>query len=65
VLAVPVCAPETAQRLRAIADQVVCLAAPAEFYAVGMWYEQFEATSDEEVLGLLARTRAGTSTGSS
>jgi putative phosphoribosyl transferase len=61
VLAVPVCAPDAAQRLRMIADQVVCLAAPAEFYAVGLWYEDFAPTSDREVLDLLGRAPVASS----
>jgi putative phosphoribosyl transferase len=59
VLAAPVCAPETAERLAAIADRLVCLAAPAEFQAVGVWYEDFSQTSDAEVIDLLRRYRRG------
>jgi len=57
VLAVPVCAPETAQRMRdlALADDVVCVTAPIDFYAVGQWYDRFEQTTDAEVLDLLRR----------
>jgi putative phosphoribosyl transferase len=65
VLAVPVCAPDTARRLAAIAAKVVCLAAPAEFYAVGLWYEDFSQTSDAEVLDLLHRAHATASRDSS
>lgn len=54
VLAVPVCAPQSAQALRQEADDVVCVLAPADFAAVGAWYERFDQTSDEEVLALLA-----------
>ena len=59
ILAVPVCAPDTAQRLVAegCADDVVSLQAPAHFYAVGAWYERFDQTSDDEVLALLADAR--------
>lgn len=56
VLAVPVCAPDTARRLADLADAVVCLAAPQGFRAVGEWYEQFEQTTDQEVLAALGRT---------
>ena len=55
VLAAPVCARETAARLGSLADDVVCIAAPAEFRAVGMWYRDFRQTSDDEVLELLDR----------
>lgn len=53
VLAAPACALDTAERLRALADDVVCLVTPADFVAVGRWYDNFEQTSDEEVLRLL------------
>lgn len=58
VLAVPVCAPDTAHRLAEMAEEVVCLAAPSEFYAVGLWYEDFSPTTDAEVLDLLQRAHA-------
>jgi putative phosphoribosyl transferase len=59
LLAVPVCAGDSAQRLSGIADSVVCLAAPEGFRAVGLWYERFEQTTDQEVLALLRERRAG------
>ncbi len=58
VLAVPVCARSSADRLRALADVVVFLQTPAEFWAVGQWYENFGQTTDDEVLDLLARASA-------
>ena len=58
VLAVPVCAPDTARRLGGIADAVMCVARPADFLAVGRWYRQFEQTTDAAVVELLARARA-------
>lgn len=54
VVAVPVGAGETCARLRSIADEVVCLQTPDRFQAVGLWYEHFTQTSDEEVRDLLA-----------
>ncbi|MGH9075114.1 MAG: phosphoribosyltransferase [Acidimicrobiales bacterium] len=59
VLAVPVCAPEAAARLAGVADDVVCVQAPAEFFAVGLWYENFSQTTDEEVIEALHRDRPG------
>jgi len=53
LLAVPACAPDTAHRLRGIADDVVCVIASAEFSAVGYWYTNFDQTSDDDVLNLL------------
>jgi putative phosphoribosyl transferase len=58
LLAVPVCARDTASRLDRISDDVVCLSSPADFLAVGFWYEDFSQTSDEEVLALLDQARA-------
>jgi predicted phosphoribosyltransferase len=37
------------------ADEVVVLAAPADFRAVGEWYEGFGQTTDEEVLAVMER----------
>ncbi|MEQ1868945.1 MAG: erythromycin esterase family protein [Vicinamibacterales bacterium] len=54
VVAVPVGAPDTCERLRHIADEVVCVLAPEPFRAVGLWYDEFTQTSDEEVTRLLA-----------
>jgi len=56
VVAVPVAPRETVRRLEAETDRVVSLVVPADFVAVGMWYRDFEQTSDEEVARLL---RAG------
>lgn len=58
VVAVPVASPEARDRIAAVADEVVCLAAPMYFSAVGQWYRDFAQTSDEEVRDLLARAHA-------
>jgi predicted phosphoribosyltransferase len=55
VLGVPICAGETAEPLRAVADEVVCAEVPEKFGSVGHWYEDFSPTTDDEVLDLLAR----------
>jgi putative phosphoribosyl transferase len=57
IVAVPVAAPETCEALRREADQVVCLATPDPFLAVGAWYDDFSQTSDEEVTALLEEAR--------
>jgi putative phosphoribosyl transferase len=54
VVAVPVAPPETVQRLQQEADEVICLATPDPFSAVGYWYQDFPQTSDDEVKSLLA-----------
>jgi putative phosphoribosyl transferase len=53
VLAVPVAPREAVARLSKEADEVVCLATPDPFFAVGQWYEAFPQTSDREVVALL------------
>jgi putative phosphoribosyl transferase len=55
VVAVPTAAPETCEALRAEVDEVICAITPEPFYAVGLWYEDFSQTTDEEVRDLLAR----------
>jgi len=55
VLAVPVAPREAVARLSKEADEVVCLATPEPFFAVGQWYERFAQTSDQEVVDLLER----------
>lgn len=57
ILAVPVAPPDTLERLTPEADEVICLAAPEPFYAVGQFYRHFEQTADEEVVDLLSRRR--------
>lgn len=49
VLAVPVGAPDAVEALRSEADVVVCVLQPVGFSAVGQWYRDFRATSDEEI----------------
>jgi len=57
IVAVPVAAPETCGLMEDEADEVVCAATPEPFHAVGLWYEDFEQTTDEEVRELLERAR--------
>lgn len=55
VIAVPVAAPETCDEFRGEVDDVVCALTPEPFRAVGLWYDDFSQTTDEEVRDLLAR----------
>ncbi len=55
VVAVPVGARDSCDALQALADDVVCVRTPEPFQAVGLWYDEFPQTSDEEVRELLAR----------
>lgn len=59
VLAVPVAPPEVASALRAEVDELVCLALPRPFYAVGQFYGCFDETSDAEVIARLETVSGG------
>jgi putative phosphoribosyl transferase len=58
IVAVPVGAPETCDALSAIADAVICPLRPERLTAVGMWYEEFNQTTDDDVRALLASAPA-------
>jgi putative phosphoribosyl transferase len=58
VLAVPVAPRDTLKRMRGEVDEVVCLDTPADFHAVGQFYQQFPQLRDDEVIALLDRARA-------
>ena len=53
ICAVPVAAHDALAKVRAYADDVVCLQIPDFFYAVGQFYRQFPQVSDAEVVALL------------
>jgi putative phosphoribosyl transferase len=55
VVAVPVAARETCEELKREVEELICLRTPEPFSAVGLWYEDFSQTSDEEVRDLLQR----------
>jgi len=54
ILAVPVAPPEAVRRLARDCDQVIALATPIHFYAVGQWYDDFAQVPDDRVVELLA-----------
>lgn len=58
ILAVPVAPQEIITALGGECDEIVCLAQPYPFVAVGAHYARFDQTSDEEVVQLLAAARA-------
>jgi putative phosphoribosyl transferase len=55
IVAIPVAAKSTCNELEPLVDELICLLRPMQFYAVGMWYDQFLQTTDEEVIELLGR----------
>jgi len=55
VVAVPVSSRETCEEFRREVDEIVCAFTPEHFQGVGLWYEDFAQTSDEEVRALLER----------
>ncbi|HVZ22664.1 MAG TPA: phosphoribosyltransferase family protein [Vicinamibacterales bacterium] len=55
VVAIGVAPPESLSRIRAEADEVVCLESPADFYAVGQFFEDFSEVTDEMAVAALSR----------
>ena len=58
VAAAPVAARDSAEMLKAFADDVVCLHMPVSLSALGAWYANFDQTSDEEAVAILRRNRS-------
>lgn len=58
IVAVPVASPETCQEFRDEVDEVICMMTPQPFQAVGLWYTDFDQTTDDEVRDLLQRAQA-------
>lgn len=57
IVAVPVAPREACRMLEAEADEVICLHTPQPFEAVGLWYADFDAVSDESMRDMLTRSR--------
>lgn len=55
VCAIPVAAPDSLEKIRKLADEVICLCAPDEFSSVGQFYEEFSQIEDNEVEEILAQ----------
>ena len=56
VVAVPVGSRDTCSAMRRVSDVLtVCAETPEPFYSVGVWYEDFSQTTDDEVHDLLSR----------
>lgn len=57
ICAVPVAPPDTVEKIGRYCDEVVCLEAPEQFYAVGQFYLSFPQVEDDEVRTVLAQGR--------
>lgn len=53
VVAVPVAAYDSYERIAKLVDDIICLHTPEQFDGVGAFYENFEQVSDEEVIAIL------------
>ena len=53
IVALPVAAKDTLKKIKAEADEVICLKTPLIFFAVGQFYQEFNQVSDQEVISLL------------
>ena len=60
IVAVPVAAPQTCDEFRDEGIDMVCLRTPDPFQAVGLWYDDFSQTTDEEVHDILQRATTAT-----
>ncbi len=58
VVAVPTASPEVCEEMKAEVDDVICAITPEPFQAVGLWYQDFSQTTDQEVRDLLAQRNA-------
>jgi predicted phosphoribosyltransferase len=57
IVAVPVSAPQICDEYRMGVDEIICAKTPEPFLGVGMWYEDFSQTTDDEVRALLSKAR--------
>ena len=57
ILAVPVIPPDTFKKMKPLVDSIIALEVPAEFYAVGQFYKEFDQVSDEEVMTILSKLK--------
>ena len=56
IIAVPVAALSTNEELHTLIDKIICPLKPTQFHAVGLWYEDFSQTSDDDVIDILNKT---------
>lgn len=56
IVAVPIAATDAYKQLKSQVDRLVCLSIPNNLYAIGLWYNNFEQVSDEQVCTLLGQS---------
>ena len=59
MVAVPVASEQTCDEFRDEVNEIICARTPEPFYAVGLWYEDFSPTTDQEVRELLQKVQGG------
>jgi predicted phosphoribosyltransferase len=57
VVAVPTAAPSVCAEIGRECDEIICAITPEPFYAVGLWYDDFSETTDDDVRRLLEHAR--------
>jgi putative phosphoribosyl transferase len=57
LIAVPVASLAVVDEMALLVDTIVCPVRPIAFYAVGLWYDDFSQTTDEEVINLLEQSK--------
>lgn len=58
IIAVPVASPSMVDEMVNLVDVIVCPLRPINFHAVGLWYDNFSQTTDEEVIELLEKSKS-------
>ena len=58
IVAIPVAAQDSYEKVKAISDEVICLHVPIFFSAVGSFYHEFEQLDDEDVISLIKEAKA-------
>lgn len=53
ILAVPVAPPDTIEKMEDEVDEIICLYTPQYFGAVGAFYQNFDQTTDKEVIEII------------
>jgi putative phosphoribosyl transferase len=56
IAAIPVSPPETAEDLKGMVDEFICLNTPADFMAVGNYYDDFQQVPDQTVVEMLEKS---------